>query len=179
MDLLINIALLIFSIFVLLLAFTFLMGIFSAGPFVPTNNKCLKKMISLVKLSDDKKIYDLGCGDGRLLRAIEKKHGIKGAGYEIAPLVYLWAKLINFFTKSKNKIHFKSLFSADLSDADVVFLYLIPFILKKLSKKLNKECKKGTLIVSEGFRIPDLSLFEHIPLSKEEKTPSFYIYKIK
>ncbi|MBU2524677.1 hypothetical protein KKG71_05815 [Patescibacteria group bacterium] len=178
MDILINIAVVLLSIFILLLGITFLMGVLSAGPFIPTTGRAIEKFASLITLNKKSRVFDLGCGDGRLLRYIERKYGVIGEGYEIAPLVYLWAKIYSKLVGSKVKIYCRDLFKADLSKADVIFLYLVPFVLKKLGKKMNAECRKGTIIISEGFTLPNLKLKKHIPLNKKKGLPSFYIYEI-
>lgn len=175
---LIDLLIFLFSIFILLFGISFLLGIFSAGPFIPTSNAVLSRFAAVAKLKKGQKIFELGCGDARLLRFIEKKYGIIGEGYEIAPLVYFWEKLMNRLKKSRTRIYFRSLFSANLRDADVIFLYIVPLVLDRLARKVKKECKPGTLIVSEGFQIKGLELLRKIPNKGQANFPSFYLYQV-
>lgn len=175
---LLDIFLIIFSLFLLLFGATFLIGVFSAGPFIPSCRQWLTAFGEVVDFKRNTQFYDLGCGDGRLLRYVEKNFGVVGDGYEIAPLVYIWALIMNYIYRSKTRIHFQSLFDADLRKADVIFVYLVPFVLKKLAHKVNKECQSGTVVVSQSFRIPGLKLHKTVPRDERKKTPTFYIYHV-
>lgn len=167
---------LLFTALILLFGVSFLLGIFSAGPFIPTASAAVKKFAAVADLKKGQRIFDLGCGDGRLLRYIEREYGLCGQGYEIAPLVYFLARIINSLKRSRVKIRWGSLFAADLSKADVIFLYIVPMVLRRLAVKIRAECRPGTLIVSEAFPLPLLKLEKHYP--RAEGIPSFYLYRV-
>lgn len=113
------------------------------GPRGTSSDDCSSENDQRTNLKKGKKVYDLGCGDGRLVIGAAKIAGVTGVGFEISPPVYLLAfifrNLLNGFIAT---IYFKSFWNKDLSDADVVFLYLLPKAMKKLVEKFNKELKK-------------------------------------
>lgn len=167
---------LLFTALILLFGVSFLLGIFSAGPFIPTGAKAVGEFAAVAGLKKGQRILDLGCGDGRLLRYIERKYGLRGEGYEIVPLVYFGARIANWLARSRVKIYWGSLFAADLRRADVIFLYIVPMVLRRLALKIRAECRPGTLIVSEAFPLPLLRLEKHYP--RRDGLPSFYLYRI-
>ncbi|MBI5413388.1 50S ribosomal protein L11 methyltransferase [Candidatus Peregrinibacteria bacterium] len=165
-------------LFLLLIGASMLVHVFLGVPYVPSESAVVAKMIAAAKLKSGDTVFDLGCGDGRLLFAAEKKVKVKTIGYEVAPAMFLLAHLLKILAKSKAKIHFKSLFSANLAGANVIFCYLMPGALVKLSEKIKRECKKGTRIVSNTFGIPGLELVEKLERDKSKGLPSIYLYKV-
>ena len=147
-------------------------------PYVPTNNRTVKKMIAAAKLTKKDVVFDLGCGDGRLLIAAEKNHVKRSIGFEIAPLVYLLALARKFLSKSKAQIKFKNFFDTSISDATVVFCYLIPAVMPNLATKLQTECKKGTRIISNTFQIIGMTPYKVLKKNPVDRTPSIYIYHV-
>ena len=148
------------------------------APWVPTPMIAVQKMIKEAKLKKGKKVYDLGCGDGRLVIEAAKIVGVTGVGFEISPPVYLLAFLRNLLNGFIATIYFKSFWNKDLSDADVVFLYLLPKAMKKLVEKFNKELKKGTLIISYAFQLKDLVLVKKIEKDAKYNVCPIWIYRI-
>ncbi|MFC1655635.1 50S ribosomal protein L11 methyltransferase [Patescibacteria group bacterium] len=173
-----DIILLIFLIFVFLLTATALVGIVLRVPYVPTKKNVMDKVLDEISLKKGETFMDLGCGDARMLIEAEKRRKINAVGYEIAPLVYILAIIRKLMNGSKAKIHFKNFFKEKLDKADVIFCYLMPHELKRLAKKLKKECKKGTRIVSNTFKIQGLKPQRVIKKNPKEKTPTLYLYKI-
>lgn len=173
-----NIILIIIPLFLVLFAITFFVHIFFMVPYVPSKNCVVKKMISAAKLKPRETVYDLGCGDGRLLLAAEKKAHAKGIGFEIAPLVYLLALVRKWLASSKMQIRFQNFFSVNLKKANVIFCYLIPNVMPRLSAKIKKECKKGTRIISNTFHIPGLKPYRIFAKNPAKGTPTIYVYKI-
>ncbi len=148
------------------------------APWVPTPSLAVAKMVEKAKLKKGDKVYDLGCGDGRLLFEASRKKGVQAIGYEISPLVYLIAVIRNLLNGWKVKIYFKSYMREDLSEADVVFLYLLPKAFKRLVTKFKKELKKGSLVISYAFKIDELELVERIERNKEKGICPIWIYRI-
>jgi len=134
---------LLFAIFL----FYFCIAFVSGAPFVPTKNEAADAMIRLAHIKKGDYVYDLGSGDGKLLvRA--KQRGARAVGYEINPLLVLYSNIF------KRKTRWKNFWTADIHDANVVFIYLLPWKMDRLAAKLQKECKKGTTIVSNSFIFP-------------------------
>lgn len=157
---------------------TALVSLILRVPYVPTKKRVMHKILQEAKLKKGDNFYDLGCGDARMLIEAEKIKKVNAKGYEIAPLVYLLAIIRKLFTKSNAKIHFKNFFYENLNDADVIFCYLMPHELTKLAKKIKKECKKGTRIISNTFQIKGLEPERIIQKNEKTKIPTLYFYKI-
>lgn len=165
-------------IFVILLETTAIIHLWFRIPYVPSKNRVVGRMIELARLKPKDTVYDLGCGDGRILFAAEKTKGVRAHGFEIAPLVYFLAVLRKLILRSRAKIHFRSLLRADLSRANVIFCYLIPTVMPSLYKKLKHECKKGTRIISNTFHIPGLKPQKIYPKNPAASLPTIYVYRI-
>ncbi len=133
-----------FAVFFFFLVVAFVTG----GPFVPSSKLAVSAMINLGKVGPGMRVYDLGSGDGRLVAAAKKK-GAKATGFEINPILVLYANLRGRPTR------WASLWRANLSDADIVFAYLLPGHMDKLMDKLKRQCKKGTLVISNSFIFPN------------------------
>ncbi len=165
-------------IFTLLFIATAFISLFLKVPYVPTKKRVMLEIIKQAKLKKGQTFLDLGCGDGRMLIEAEKSTKVNAIGYEIAPLVYLLAVARKILNGSKAKIKFKNFFNENLEKADVIFCYLMPAELEKLAKKIKKECKKGTRIISNTFHIKGLEPEKVIPKNEKTKIPTLYFYKI-
>lgn len=170
---LIDLFLILFLLFSILLLISGLIHLGYGVPYVPTPQSTVDKMVKLADLKKGDKVFDLGCGDGRLIFTAEKITKTPGTGYELAPIIYIIAQIKRFTKNSKADIRMESLFKSDLSQADVLFCYLMPHMLKKLTKKILKECRPGTKIISHGFKIEGL-----IP-KKSFKHPTIHLYEIE
>lgn len=157
---------------------TVMMHVISGVPWVPSRKNTIALMLKMAELKPGLKVYDLGCGDARLLIRAEKEYGIRGVGYENAPLAIIMAFLNKWIHRSRVEIRVKNLMNADVKNANRILAYLGPELNKKLIPKFKKECQPGTLIISNTFRMHDLTPLHEIPKSKEQKTNSVYIYKI-
>lgn len=126
-------------------------------------------------LSIDKKdvVYDLGSGDGTFIIVAAKEFGARAVGIEIDPFRYFWSRfeLKRNGLGSRVLVKRKNFFKEDLSDATIVFLYLVPKALEKLKPKLLKELKPGTRVATYKY---DISL----PLEKYDKKNNLRIYRI-
>jgi ribosomal protein L11 methylase PrmA len=154
--------------------FFFVAGFFRS-PFVPSNRKTIDKMLEVAKIKKGEKVYDLGCGDGRIVIAADRKFGAEAVGYEISILVWNLAHINKFFKRSKAKILRKDFFKADLRDADVVFCYLLPEVMEKLAPKFKKELKPGARVVSASFHLPKWKLVKKY--KREGRVCPVFVYK--
>ena len=130
------------------------------GPWVPSSMQVVNRMLEMAEVGPDDVVYDLGCGDGRMVLAAAMRCHARAVGIEIDPLRYIWCQfLITILGQRKRiKIIFGNLFKKDLSEADVIVCYLMPDALAKLEKKLNTELRPGTRIVSNRFPFPTLDM---------------------
>lgn len=135
---------------------TALVSLYVWVPFIPTPKKVAKRMVELAELKGNEVVYDLGCGDARLLIEAKKRYpGITAIGYELPIGVWMLAKLRVFLSHQKVEVHLKDFRKADFSNADTLLLYLIPEAMKPLRDKLDRELKKGATVISHGFAIPE------------------------
>lgn len=174
----INILLLLMLVFIILVCLTVLAHIFFMVPYVPTKKCVAAEMIKVARLKTNETVFDIGCGDGRLLFTAEKVAKVRTVGFEIAPLVFLLALIRKIIAGSKAKILFKNFLHARLSDANVIFCYLIPSVMPSLGAKIKKECKKGTRIISNTFKIPGLKPYRILHKNLARKIPTIYVYHV-
>lgn len=125
--------------------------------FVPTPREVVEAMLKVAKVTKDDLVYDLGCGDGRIVISAVKDFGARGVGIDIDPVRIGEAKKNAQEAGLTDRIQFREedLFEADISKATVVTLYLLPSLNLKLMPKLMKELKPGTRIVSHAFDMGD------------------------
>ncbi len=153
----------------LFIAWTHYLG----APWIPSSSSTVHRMLQLARVKPGDTVYDLGSGDGRILIEAARHFGARAVGIEIDPIRYLLTKAkISFLgLQDRVQIILGNFFNQDLSDANVVVVYLSQDANMKLSKKLIKELKPGTRIVSHTFIFP---CFEEI---ENENNSSIYLYK--
>jgi SAM-dependent methyltransferase len=149
----------------------------TGAPFVPTPMPRVKKMLQLAKIKKGEKVYDIGCGDGRMVYLAAKEYGANAVGFELSPLVFLLAKVRQFFWRSKAKIFFTDFRAQNLGDADVIVCYLMPDSLARLQEKLDKELKKGTRVVSYAFSIGTWKVNHREERDKENNLAPIWVYE--
>ncbi|MEA2056510.1 MAG: methyltransferase domain-containing protein [Patescibacteria group bacterium] len=127
--------------------------------FVPSTDDKLKIMLKLAKPRKKDKIIDLGCGDGKIIFALAKQ-GFNVVGVEINPfLVKKCQKKAKELKLEKSvTIVNNSFWNLNLSKYDLVFLYGTAYIMERLEKKLQKELKPGSRIISNYFQFPQWSV---------------------
>ena len=126
-------------------------------PYVPTPQNVVEAMLKLGEVKKGDILYDLGSGDGRIVVTAAKMYGVKGTGIDINPERIAEANANAKQAGVTDTVRFlnQDLFEADMKDATVVTLYLLPSINLKLRPKLWKELKPGTRIVSHSFDMGD------------------------
>jgi ubiquinone/menaquinone biosynthesis C-methylase UbiE len=122
-------------------------------PYVPTSQEVVDEMLKLAGVKQTDTVYDLGCGDGRIVITAAQKFGAKGVGVDINPERIQEATENAKKAGVTGKVKFVEgdLFTADIHDASVVTLYLLPSVNLKLRPKLLKDLRPGTRIVSHSF----------------------------
>jgi SAM-dependent methyltransferase len=122
--------------------------------FVPTRQAIVDAMLRLAQVGPDDVVYDLGSGDGRIVIIAAEKYGARGVGIELVPRLVEMSRALAREGAVADRVTFieGDLFTADISDATVVTLYLSPSINRQLLPKLKRELRPGTRIVSRQFR---------------------------
>lgn len=129
----------------------------SAAPFFPSTKRALRLALKEADLTSGEIFYDLGAGTGTSLVIANKEFGARAIGSEISILPYLIAKLRIFFSRARGaSVRFEDLFTQDIHDADVVFCFLAERVLPRITKKLQRELRPGTRIISNAFAFPDM-----------------------
>jgi len=128
------------------------------APLISTKTDVLKKILEEIQLASGAKVFELGAGSAGFLRAVEKKFPaavLTGIEYSFWP--WLTTKLQLALRKSKIKIIRSDLFKINLKQADLIYCYLNPKMMRDLESKFKAECKPGTEIISQAFPLPDLA----------------------
>lgn len=125
--------------------------------YVPTPQAVVEKMLQLAKVTARDVVYDLGCGDGRIVIEAARRYGARGVGIDIDPERIAEARANARAAGVTHLVQFQQadLFESDFSNATVVTLYLLPSLNLKLRPKLWKELKPGTRVVSHDFDMGD------------------------
>ncbi|MBI4136498.1 class I SAM-dependent methyltransferase [Candidatus Roizmanbacteria bacterium] len=112
-------------------------------------------MMKFARIKPGDHVIDLGSGDGRLVIAAAQK-GARAVGVELhAEMLRASRKNINdLHLEDRAEIRRENLWHTDVSDYDVVFVYGVTYIMNRLEKKLLKELKKGTRVVSNNYQFP-------------------------
>lgn len=121
--------------------------------FVPTPQKVVDEMLATAKVQKGEMVYDLGCGDGRIVITAAKNYGAKGIGIDIDPQRIREATQNAKQAGVQDRVEFKKadLFESDFKDANVISLYLLTTLNRKLRPKILAETRPGTRIVSHAF----------------------------
>lgn len=145
--------------------------------FVPTPQDVVDKMLEMAKVGKGDLIYDLGCGDGRIVVTAARKYGCRAIGYDIDPL-RVDESLENVEHNNVGhlvRIEQKDIFTLDLSRANVVTLYLLPELNVELIPQLEK-LKPGSRIVSHDFDMEGVKPDEVIQIVSKEDGVEHEIY---
>ncbi len=164
--------LIIFFIFIFTFAYDGLRG----APWLPTHKHDVQRFLNLANIQPKQVVYDLGCGDGRLIFAAAKL-GARVYGLELSLLPYVLANIRRLFQKNKHqiKILYKDLWNFNLKNADIVYIFLTPKNHTKIAKKLKKELKPGTKIITYAWPIKN---WDPIKIDIQKGHPNMYLYKI-
>jgi hypothetical protein len=128
-------------------------GAYSLAPWLPCFERDLPRVFALANLKAGEQFYDLGSGDGRLVRYAAKKYGAKATGIEIGFPLYVWSVLIQLFQRLPAVTYrLSNFFIISLKDADVVYIFGRPGKLgKKITEKLCQELRPGSRVISYTF----------------------------
>ena len=145
--------------------------------YVPTPYDVVTRMLKMAKVEKKDVLYDLGCGDGRIVVTAARKKGCKGVGFDINP-VRIKESLANV---KKNrveklvKIEKKDIFTLDLSKASVIALYLLPELNLRLVPQFNK-MKPGSRIVSHDYGMEGYKTDKTISFTSREDGGEHTLY---
>ena len=143
------------------------------APWWRTSSKIARKGFEMAKVNDKDVVYELGSGEATALIVAVKEFGARGVGIEIDPIRFylskftVWRKGLG----SEIKLIRGDIFKEDLSEATVIYAYLVPKTLNRLIPKFKKELKKGTPIISYKYEM-------NLPVNKFDKKNELRLYII-
>lgn len=140
-------------IFVIILAYSFTVGVVFGAPYLPTLQSQRKTALKMLNLKPGQTLYDLGCGDGRMLNEAAKA-GLNAVGYELSPLLYVVARIVTFRYRRQVKVYLGDYWRADWRGADGIFIFLMDKYMGRFDKKV-KAMKKPIRVASYTFQVPD------------------------
>lgn len=122
-------------------------------PYVPTPPEIVARMLDMASVRKGDVVYDLGCGDGRIVIAAARSRGAVGTGMDIDPrrIEQAQENARKAGVQDRVKFFVGDLFETDLSSASVVTIYLLPQVNEKLRPQLWKQLKVGSRVVSHQF----------------------------
>ncbi|HAX42109.1 MAG: class I SAM-dependent methyltransferase [Bryobacteraceae bacterium] len=144
-------------------------------PYVPTTEPAVEEMLKLARVTKNDVVYDLGCGDGRIVIAAAKQYGARGVGIDINPERIAEA---NENAKKAGVTHLvkfieQDLFEADFREASVVTLFLLTEVNLRLKPRLLEQLKPGTRVVSNTFEMGDWKPEKETKLNGEDSEYSY------
>ncbi len=125
------------------------------APYVPSPQEIIDRMLEVAHARQGDMVIDLGCGDGRILVTAVQKFQAKAVGIEIDPKIAAQASdmIVRLGLQNKARVVRADVFDADLSQADVVTMYLTTSFNEKLRPKFEKSLRPGTRVVSHDYGI--------------------------
>jgi precorrin-6B methylase 2 len=151
-------------------------------PFVPTTDEAVQTMLKLANVKRTDVVYDLGCGDGRIVIAAAKL-GARAVGIDIDPqrIAESKANAARAGVESRVRFEEQDLFKADIHEATVVTLFLLSSVNLRLRPKLLQDLKPGTRVVSNTFEMGDWKPDKQESIGDEEDfslSKKFFLWTI-
>ena len=130
---------------------------FGGAPYVPTHPVRVRRMIAMAEIRPTDDVADLGSGDGRIVIAAAEAGARQVVGYEVDDTLVVQSRtaIAEKGLSSIARILKGSFWQADLRACDVIFCFQIPYAMGRIRRKLERELKNGSRVVSNGFKIPD------------------------
>jgi hypothetical protein len=158
-------AILLGMVFLICSALWFLVPALYGLPWIPTRQARIRRALQLANLQPDETLYDLGAGDGRVLRMAAGEFGAQAIGVEIGPMQCLISWILAWLSGKKEKIQTRldNFYTTDFQDADVIFIYLTSKQTTRLGPLLKAGLRPGARVVSIAAELPDWhpSAFDH------------------
>lgn len=153
-----------------------------AVPFVATPMDVIRKMLEMACVDREDVVYDLGCGDGRIVIMAAEEFGARGVGIDIDPRRIRESKTKARAAHVDNRLRFRlqDVLTANFSEATVVTLYMLTEINQQLRPQLEKQLKRGTVVITHSYPIPGWAsrLVEGVSMTAGDGEEHFiYLYR--
>ena len=151
----------------------------SIAPYVASPVEVVRKMLEYAKLKPGETIFDLGCGDGRIVFMAAQEFGAKGAGVDLNKRLIREARKKMKELNLEERLSFihGNLFDIDVSSADVVTMYLTTGANEKVRPKLEDELRYGTRVVTHDFSIPGWKAEGNLKFREGYRSHTIYLYR--
>jgi len=149
-------------------------------PYVPTKYPVVDEMLRIAKIDKADIVYDLGCGDGRLVIGAAQKYGARGVGFDIDPERIQECKENAAKAGVTNRVQFieQDLFTADFREATAMTIYLLTSVNLKLRPKMLRELRPGTRVVSHNFGMGEWKADESSEVMVDDISHEVYLWII-
>jgi SAM-dependent methyltransferase len=149
-------------------------------PYEPSPDHVVTQMMLLARLVSGDVLYDLGCGDGRIVIAAVKQHGVRGVCVDIDPVRIAESRENARRAGVDDRITFltQDLFKTDIHDATVVTLFLWPKVNLDLRPKLFRELRPGTRVISYMHDMGDWAPDETVPVHSGTRDTAVYLWRM-
>ena len=146
--------------------------------YIPTPNDAVAAMLELAHVGTDDILYDLGCGDGRLLIQAAQRWGTRGVGIDIDSerIAQTQRQVEALSLQDRITLHQGNLYESDVRSATVVMLYLLPHLNLRLRPRLREQLRSGTRIVSHQFDMGDWVPTRVVKLVPSEEDSTLYLW---
>ena len=150
------------------------------APYVPSPYAVVDRMLELAEVKPGETVYDLGCGDGRVLFSAIRKFKAQAVGVELSPVLYesTQREVRRQGLEDRIKVLHGHLLEVDLSGADVVTLYLLTDSNEKLKPNLEKYLKSGARVVSHDFQMRNWVPERVEKVEAANRLHTIYVYKM-
>jgi precorrin-6B methylase 2 len=159
-------------------------GLFSTDdldvPYEPTPIPVVEEMLKLAEVKKEDVVYDLGCGDGRIVVTAAKNYGVKAVGVDLDPERVQESEQNVRLNGVEHLVTIKhqNIFDTDVSEASVVMLYLYPSVNLALKPVLLKQLKPGSRVVSHAFDMGDWEPERKVIVEHEGAPYVIYLWRI-
>jgi cyclopropane fatty-acyl-phospholipid synthase-like methyltransferase len=155
-------------------------GVKLDAPYVSTPYEVVDEMLRLAKVGPGDTLYDLGCGDGRIVISAAVRHGARGVGIDIDPARIEQASADARRAGVADRVRFavQDLFQTDFSSASVVAVYLYPELNARLKPKFLAELRPGSRVVSHEFTVGDWAPAQGASVMVEGRRHQLWLYVV-
>ena len=161
------------------LLYNIIVYFFSRVPIIYTPKNYYSELFKNIEIGEESVVYELGCGKANFLFLAEKRSPRKLVGFELSFFHVFFANIKSLILKSKVKVYLRNFFKADISDASIIYMFLVEKVVNKAWEKIEKEVAVGTIVVTLSDKITGKEYVKKIPTRPGDSNSTFfYLYKV-
>ncbi|WP_309111874.1 hypothetical protein [Saccharothrix sp.] len=147
---------------VALVASCFAVPVYLGAPYLPTLSRHREELLDFSGIERGQTVVDLGCGDGRFLRAAAVR-GVRGIGYEVNPVLWAVSKVVLWSRRDLVSVRFGDYRRHPLPEADLVYVFLRQERMAELAAKVAAEAREPVRLLSYCYTVPDRTPCRSLP----------------